>query len=55
VFTALLAWLVFQEHFDARIATGMALITLGAMLAWELTHGLTLDPSAVFVAGACFA
>ncbi len=56
VFTALLAWFVFREHFDARIATGMALITLGAMvLAWEPTHGLTLDRGAGFVAGACFA
>src|SRR4051812_17362150 len=29
VFTALLAWFVFKENFDARIAMGMALIAAG--------------------------
>ncbi|MEO6184867.1 MAG: EamA family transporter [Steroidobacteraceae bacterium] len=32
VLTALLAWFAFREHFDRRIATGMALIALGALL-----------------------
>ena len=56
VFTALLAWLVFRENFDARIALGMALIVAGGAL-------LVLEPGAMqgtplgalAVAGACFA
>ena len=32
VLTALLAWVVFKENFDRRIATGMAAIVAGAML-----------------------
>src|SRR5262249_6386665 len=35
VFTAVLAWFVFKENFDARIACGMALIAAGgACLSW---------------------
>src|SRR5262245_44440785 len=56
VLTALLAWLVFREHVDARIAMGMGLITLGAVvLAWRPGDGLALDRSAPFVAAACLA
>jgi len=32
VLTALLAWIVFKENFDRRIATGMAAIVAGALL-----------------------
>ena len=56
VFTALLAWFVFKENFDRRIALGMALIVAG---------GVVLSTSAVFhvggligpfaIAGACLA
>ena len=36
VFTALLAWFVFREHFDRRIALGMAAIVAGgALLSWQ--------------------
>jgi drug/metabolite transporter (DMT)-like permease len=36
VFTALLAWFVFHENFDRRIALGMAAIVAGgAFLSWE--------------------
>lgn len=36
VFTALLAWFVFHENFDRRIALGFALIMAGgAVLSWE--------------------
>lgn len=35
VFTALLAWFVFRENFDRRIALGMAIIVAGALvLSW---------------------
>jgi len=32
VFTAILAWVIFKENFDRRIATGMALIIVGGVL-----------------------
>jgi drug/metabolite transporter (DMT)-like permease len=53
VFTALLAWFVFHENFDRRIALGMGLIVMaGVVLAWapgsdEVSRG------ALFVGGAC--
>jgi drug/metabolite transporter (DMT)-like permease len=56
VFTALLAWFVFRENFDRRIALGMGLIVAGGVL-------LAFQPGAVqagllgsvAVAGACLA
>jgi drug/metabolite transporter (DMT)-like permease len=54
VFTALLAWFVFRENFDRRIALGMGLIVLaGVVLAW--TPGSFAFSSVLFVAGACIA
>ncbi len=56
VLTALLAWFVFRENFDRRIALGMALITLGGvLLSWESAPeaGGLWGPLAV--AGACLA
>src|SRR5207344_1919236 len=36
VFTAGLAWFVFREHFDRRIAIGMAaIIAGGVLLSWQ--------------------
>jgi len=56
VFTALLAWMVFRENFDRRIAFGMAAIALGAViLSWpQETDFAGLCP-ALAVLGACFA
>lgn len=54
VFTALLAWFVFRENFDRRIATGMLAIAAGGVLvSWggRLEWGGLLGPLAV--AGAC--
>jgi drug/metabolite transporter (DMT)-like permease len=54
VFTALLAWFVFRENFDRRIALGMlAIVAGGAVLSWEgrLSWGGVAGPLAV--AGAC--
>jgi drug/metabolite transporter (DMT)-like permease len=56
VFTALIAWFVFRENFDRRIAVGMAFIVAGGVL-------LSIGPRAVTgfsmgvlaVAGACLA
>ena len=56
VFTALLAWFVFQEHVDARIALGMAAIGAGALLlAWAPHAGPALDAGALLVGGASLA
>jgi len=54
VFTALLAWFVFRENFDRRIALGMLCIVAGGLaLSWEgrLMWGGLAGPLAV--AGAC--
>ena len=56
VFTALLAWSVFRENFDARIALGMAAIAGGAaVLSWNPWEAFALDASALLVTGACLA
>jgi drug/metabolite transporter (DMT)-like permease len=56
VFTALLAWSLFRESFDTRIAIGMAAIAGGAaVLSWNPSATLALDASALLVTGACLA
>jgi drug/metabolite transporter (DMT)-like permease len=56
VLTALLAWFVFKENFDRRIALGMAAITAGGvLLSWEVGAGAGLPLGALAVAGACLA
>jgi len=56
VFTALLAWFVFKENFDRRIAVGMALIAAGGVV---LSTGSAFRASGVIgplmIAGACLA
>ena len=56
VLTALIAWFVFRENFDRRIALGMAFIVVGALvLAWpgEMNFGSML-PSLAVVAACLF-
>ena len=54
VFTALLAWFVFRENFDARIALGMVVIVAGgALLGWQPGAGFAISTGALLVAGAC--
>jgi len=58
VFTALLAWFVFKENFDRRIALGMlAIVAGGAALSWEgrLSWGGMAGPLAVAAACLCWA
>ncbi|MGC3958568.1 MAG: EamA family transporter [Verrucomicrobiota bacterium] len=56
VFTALLAWFVFKENFDARIAWGMALIAVGGVcLSWLGKPATGLPLGALAILGACFA
>jgi drug/metabolite transporter (DMT)-like permease len=54
VFTALIAWFIFREHFDRRIALGMAAIGAGALLlAWDPSVSIAASWPAMSVAGAC--
>jgi len=54
VFTAVVAWVVFPEHVDARIAGGMVAISLGAvLLTWDPGQPVKLSAGALLVAGAC--
>jgi drug/metabolite transporter (DMT)-like permease len=56
VLTALLAWFVFQENFDARIALGMGLIAAGGIcLTWMGRPEVGVPWGALAIAGACFA
>jgi drug/metabolite transporter (DMT)-like permease len=56
VFTALLAWFLFREHYDRRIIGGMAAITAGAvLLAWTGTWSGTTLWGPLAVAAACLA
>lgn len=54
VLTALLAWFVFKENFDARIAWGMTLIAAGGVcLSWTGRPESGLPWGAIAIAGAC--
>jgi drug/metabolite transporter (DMT)-like permease len=56
VFTAVLAWFVFKENFDRRIAAGMLAIVVGAVILswqWEAKFDNFLPPLAIL--GACLA
>lgn len=56
VFTTLLAWIVFKENFDRRIALGMASILAGAVaLSWPTEIELAELWPSLAVLGACFA
>lgn len=56
VFTALLAWYVFRENFDARIAFGLALMVAGAIvLSWPANAQFATVLPALGVLSACFA
>ena len=56
VFTALIAWFVFRENFDRRIALGMAAIAAGAvLLATSGTLSLAGAVPSLLVLGACLA
>jgi len=56
VLTALLAWFVFKENFDRRIALGMAAITAGGVLmSWDGRPEAGVPWGAICIAGACLA
>ena len=55
-FTALIAWFVFRENFDRRIALGMVLIIAGGALVSSEPDALgRMSSGALFVAAACLA
>lgn len=54
VFTALLAWFVFRENFDRRIALGMLLIVAGGvLLSWQQAPVLGAMWGMLAILGAC--
>jgi drug/metabolite transporter (DMT)-like permease len=53
VFTALLAWIVFREHFSVRTVSGMSLIVAGAVLLSWPGSKLTIPVGSLAVVGAC--
>lgn len=54
VFTALVAWFVFKENFDRRIALGMlAIVAGGAVLSWAGRPEAGVPWGPLAVAGAC--
>src|SRR5438309_9787974 len=56
VLTALLAWFVFKENFDARIASGMARIAAGgACLSWMGRPEIGVPWGWLAIMGACLA
>ncbi len=56
VATALLAWFVFRENFDRRIAIGMSCLVAGAiLLSWTGQPSLTGLMGPMAIAGACLA
>lgn len=56
VLTALLAWFVFKENFDRRIALGMGLIAAGGIcLTWMGRPEAGVPWGALAIGGACFA
>ncbi|HSC28553.1 MAG TPA: DMT family transporter [Vicinamibacterales bacterium] len=56
VLTAVVAWVVFREHFHARIVVAMGAITAGSVtLAWSGAADTVLPWPAVLVVAACLA
>jgi drug/metabolite transporter (DMT)-like permease len=54
VFTALIAWTVFRENVDYRIALGFIAILLGGViLSWSGGHQLFISTSSLCILGAC--
>lgn len=52
--TALMAWFIFHENFNRRIALGMICLTIGAAaLAWSGTPTLANIIGPVAIIGAC--
>lgn len=56
VFTAVIAWVVFREQFNQRLALGLLIITLGScILVWGGDSGMQLSWGAIAIIGASLA
>lgn len=56
VFTATIAWFIFKENFDLRIALGMAaIITGGVILSWAGKPEVGIPWGLILITGACLA
>lgn len=56
VFTATMAWFIFKENFDLRIALGMtAIIAGGIVLSWAGKPEVGIPWGPILIAGACLA
>lgn len=56
VLTALLAWWVFRENVDRRIAAGMGMIVAGgALVSWQGQAHALVAPGPLLIVGACLA
>ena len=56
VFTAMIAWFVFRENVDRRVAAGMTLIVAGGLvLAWHGGERFVVSPGMALIAAACLA
>jgi len=54
VFTAVIAWFLFRENFDRRIALGMlAIVAGGALLAWSPAKAMSASTGPLFIVAAC--
>jgi drug/metabolite transporter (DMT)-like permease len=54
VLTALIAWFLFGENFDRRIAFGMlAIVAGGVVLAWSPRDATSVSSGALFIVAAC--
>ena len=54
VFTALLAWFVFAENFDRRIALGMlSIVAGGVVLSWDRSAGIGITWGSMAIVAAC--
>jgi drug/metabolite transporter (DMT)-like permease len=54
VLTSVLAWVVFREHYDRRIVTGMFLIIIGGIvLSWSREATIGISIGTVYIIGAC--
>lgn len=55
VFTALLAWILFRENYERRVALGMVLIVGGGLvLTWTPGQSTPVSPGTLLIAAACF-
>lgn len=56
LFTLAIAWAVFRENADGRIAMGaLAIVTAAALLSWDRTTSLGVTTGALWIAAACLA